>query len=186
MREELAGYHPKLIYLRFVQWVCPHSTMQRVRTHLLRLGGLNIGSASVFADVPTFTGGVHALNNLTVGIDCFFNVGCIFDLGDTLTIENDVYFGHRVTIITSSHEIGPEWHRASDVTTAPVTIGEGVWLAANVTVLPGVTIGRGTIVAAGAVVTKDLPANVLAAGIPAKPIKDLPFDPPEHADTPHE
>ena len=56
---------------------------------------------------------------------------------------------------------------------APVTIGDNVWVAANATILPGVKIGEGAVIAAGAVVTEDIPANVMAAGIPARVIKQL-------------
>ena len=176
LRQEFSTFHPRLSFVRFLLWFCPPSSMHRIRIRLLRLGGLNIGHGTVMADVPSLTGPAKSYKNLSIGENCFINIRSIFDLGDKITLGDNVYLAHQVTLITSSHEIGYEWHRAAAITAAPIHIEEGCWLGANVTVLPGVTIGRGSIVAAGAIVTKDLPSNVLAAGIPARKLKDLPLD----------
>ena len=174
--QEFRTFHLRLTFFRFILWFCPSSSMHRFRFWLLRAGGLTIGTGTTMADVPSLTGPPHSYKNLTIGDDCFVNIRAIFDLGNSITLENNVYLAHQVTLITSSHEVGCEWHRAAEITSAPIHIGEGAWLGANVTVLPGVTIGRGSIIAAGSVVTKDVASNILAAGIPAKKLKDLPLD----------
>ncbi|WP_460723110.1 acyltransferase [Microbacterium aureliae] len=77
------------------------------------------------------------------------------------------------TVVTSSHRIGGPDQRAGAHEFAPVTISDGSWIGANVTILPGVTIEEGVVVAAGAVVTKDCRANTLYAGVPARAIRPL-------------
>jgi maltose O-acetyltransferase len=72
--------------------------------------------------------------------------------------------------------------RAGDLKAEPVTIGDGAWIGARATILPGVTIGGGAVVAAGSVVTRDLPANVLAGGVPARVIRELTVEAPLSAE----
>ncbi|MFJ6374559.1 DapH/DapD/GlmU-related protein [Pseudarthrobacter oxydans] len=79
----------------------------------------------------------------------------------------------RVTFVTSSHRIGSRERRAGAATSAPITVGDGVWIGAAAVVLPGVTIGEGVIVAAGAVVTSDCAPNGVYAGVPARRVKEL-------------
>ena len=88
------------------------------------------------------------------------SVGGIY-LGDRVQI------GPHVTIVTDNHDL----HDRSILRCRPVRIGNGVWIGANVTILPGVTVGDRAILAAGAVVTKDVPANSIVGGNPAKVIR---------------
>ena len=69
--------------------------------------------------------------------------------------------------MTNTHKLGTAEQRATDLIAHPIAIGDGAWLGARCTVLPGVTVGAGAVVAAGSVVTKDVPPNALAAGVPA-------------------
>ncbi|QIG81976.1 acyltransferase [Sphingosinithalassobacter tenebrarum] len=91
----------------------------------------------------------------------------------SITIGDDVDIGPFTVILTGSHEIGDSRKRAADVTAAPVVIGDGTWIGGRCTILGGVTIGRGCVVAAGTVVTRDIPDNVMAGGVPARIIKAL-------------
>jgi maltose O-acetyltransferase len=115
----------------------------------------------------------HA-RRLLIGDNVSINRGSILNATGGITVGSDVLIGPRVIVYSQSHRYdGPGPITAQGYSTDSVTIEDGVWLAANVTVLPGVTIGRGTVVGAGAVVTESLPANVLAAGVPARVIKAL-------------
>jgi acetyltransferase-like isoleucine patch superfamily enzyme len=107
--------------------------------------------------------------NLILGKRVFINSGCKFQDQGGLTIGDDVLIGHNVVIATLNHAFSPE-HRG-DLEPQPVRIGNRVWVGANATILPGVTIGDGAIVAAGAVVTKDVAPRTVVGGVPAKVIK---------------
>ena len=86
-------------------------------------------------------------------------------------IGDNVLIGHNACLLTLNHQENPE--KRANLLPAPVKIGTGAWLGSNVTVLPGVTIGDGAIIAAGAVVTKDVEANTIVAGIPAKFVRKV-------------
>lgn len=104
--------------------------------------------------------------HISVGKDVFINKEAFFiDLGG-ITLEDNVLIGPRVTLITVNHIMDPAKRRG--LTLAPVHIKRNAWLGANVTVLPGVTIGENAVIAAGSVVTKDVPNNVIVAGVPAR------------------
>jgi acetyltransferase-like isoleucine patch superfamily enzyme len=75
--------------------------------------------------------------------------------------------------LTVDHEIGPSEHRCTNPVMAPIAIGDGAWLASRVLVLPGVTVGKGAVVAAGAVVTRDVAPDTLVAGVPARFVRNL-------------
>lgn len=109
--------------------------------------------------------------NITVGKGAFINSGCRFQDQGGITIGAGSLIGHNVVLATLNHEMDPA-HR-KDMHPAPIIIGCHVWIGANSTVCPGVTIGDGAIVAAGAVVTKDVPANIMVGGVPAKVIKHI-------------
>lgn len=96
---------------------------------------------------------------------------CGFLNKSTITIGSGVRIGPNARILAESHETqsGSFYHTGS-----PIVINDNAWIAANAIILPGVTIGPRSVVAAGAVVTKDVPPHTLVAGIPAKPVKDLP------------
>ena len=106
--------------------------------------------------------------NIHIGRQVFINMGCKFQDQGGIFIDDGVLIGHNVVLATLNHAMPPE--RRSDMLPAPIRIGKRVWIGSNATVLPGVTIGDGAVVAAGAVVTKDVPANTVVGGVPAKVI----------------
>lgn len=110
--------------------------------------------------------------NITVGNHVFFNSGCNFQDQGGITIDDGVLIGHNVVLATLNHCMISE--QRANLEPAPIHIGKNVWIGANAMVLPGVTIGDGAVIAAGAIVTKDVPANTIVGGIPAKKIKDIP------------
>ena len=107
--------------------------------------------------------------NITVGKNVFINSGCRFQDQGGITIGDGTLIGHNVVLATLNHGIAPD--ERHDLFPAPIHIGKNVWIGANATVLPGVTIGDNAVIAAAAVVTKDVPANVVVAGVPAKVIR---------------
>lgn len=109
--------------------------------------------------------------NITVGKNVFINSGCHFQDQGGITIGDGVLIGHNVVLATLNHDFSPK--KRSTLHPAPIVIGENVWIGSNATVVPGVTIGNGSIIAAGAVVTKNVPENVVVGGVPAKIIKAL-------------
>ena len=103
-----------------------------------------------------------------LGKRVFINSNCMFtDLG-TITLEDDALIGPNVTLATVNHRRNPAERRHLDL--APIVIKRRAWVGANATITPGVTIGENAIVAAGAVVTKDVAANTIVGGIPARVI----------------
>lgn len=123
-----------------------------------------------FMLIPPFytTGGT----DIRVGRNVFINQNCTFyDLGG-LDIADDVMIGPNVSILTSSHPLEPSQRRAS-VIARPVAIERNVWIAGSVTIIGGVTIGENSVVAAGSVVTRDVPPNTLVAGNPASVIRSI-------------
>ena len=109
--------------------------------------------------------------NITVGKHVFLNMGCKFQDQGGIFIGDGALIGHNVVLATLNHAISPG-DRATMIP-APIHIGRHVWIGANATVLPGVTIGEGAIVAAGAVVTKDVPKNTMVGGVPARVIRTI-------------
>lgn len=111
--------------------------------------------------------------NITVGAGTFVNVGAVMlDVGP-ITIGEDVQIGPNVQLLTPTHPLDPHLRRMKWEAAEPIIIHDNVWLGGGVIVLPGVTIGANTVVGGGAIVTKDLPPNVLAVGNPARVIRNL-------------
>ena len=112
-------------------------------------------------------------SNISVG-DCFYaNFGCVFLDVAPITIGSHAFFGPGVHLYAASH---PLWAPVRDREVeygAPITMGESVWIGGGTIVLPGAAIGDGTVVAAGSVVTRDLPANVVAAGNPCRVLRPI-------------
>lgn len=110
-------------------------------------------------------------SRITIGDRCFANFGLTALDVAPITIGDDVQIGPNVQLLTPTHPLEPGPRRAKWESAEPITIGDNVWLGGGVIVLPGVTIGADTVVGAGAVVTHDLPAGVLAVGSPARVVR---------------
>lgn len=109
--------------------------------------------------------------NITIGKNVFFNIGCSFQDRGGISIGDGTMIGMNVTIATLNHGLPLETRNVTFP--SPVIIGDNVWIGSNATILPGVTIGDNSVVAAGAVVTKDVPENTVVAGVPAKELKKI-------------
>lgn len=111
-----------------------------------------------------------------IGEGTFVNFDCVFlDVAD-IRIGKNCQIAPRVQLLTAEHPLEPTPRKDGWESGRPIEIGDNVWLGAGVIVLPGVTIGENSVVGAGSVVTKDLPANVVAVGSPARLIRNLPDD----------
>jgi len=111
--------------------------------------------------------------NIHLGKNVFINLNNYFMDGATITIGDNVFIGPSCGFYTASHPLEYKKRNQGLEKALPIKIGNNCWFGANVSVMPGVTIGNGCVVAAGAVVTKDIPDNSLAAGVPAKVIKEI-------------
>ncbi len=110
--------------------------------------------------------------NIRIGRNGFLNYGCVFLDCAPITIGADAQIAPGVHIYTATHPLDPATRRTGLELARPVTIGDNVWLGGGAIVTPGVTIGDGTVVGAGSVVTRSLPAGVVAAGNPARIIRE--------------
>ena len=140
---------------------------ERVRELWNEIFGAQMGSGSTIL-VPFY---INIGQFTRIGKNVFINHACSFlDMGG-ITIEDDVLIGPKVNLITEGHPLNPAERKA--LTVKPIVIKRNAWIGAAVTILPGVTVGENSVVAAGAVVTKDVPANTVVAGVPAKVIKTI-------------
>ena len=141
--------------------------IEQVRERLSEIIGTPVDpSTTVF--VPFYTNFGRFIN---LGKNVFINHACSFlDLGG-ITIEDGVMIGPRVNIVSESHPLDPENRKVLFLNR--VLIKRNAWIGAAATILPGVTIGENAVVAAGALVSKDVPDNTVVAGVPARVVKNL-------------
>ncbi|EHK91550.1 sugar O-acetyltransferase [Aggregatibacter actinomycetemcomitans] len=112
-------------------------------------------------------------SNIKVGKNFFANYHCTILDNAPVTIGDDVMFAPNVSLYTVGHPVDPELRLAGWEQALPITIGNNVWLGGNVVVLGGVTIGDNAVIAAGSVVTKDIPANTVAVGSPCRVVRQV-------------
>jgi maltose O-acetyltransferase len=178
LRREVALLYPRYVLAHAMSAVLPQLTFNRTRTEILRAGGLRIGSRSVVLGPIRMTGGGDRSELFSIGFDCVITGRLHVDLGACVRIGNRVHVGHDVTILSVDHEIGSTTQRCGGHDRMPVIVRDGVWIGSRVTILPGVTVGEGAIVAACAVVTRDVPPDTVVAGVPAQIVRELELDAP--------
>lgn len=145
---------------------CYH-TPEELRALFSRLIGQEVDES--FALFPPFH--TDCGKNIHVGKNVFINMGCKFQDQGGIEIGDGALIGHNVVLATLNHAMSPK--DRGTMIPAPIRIGKHVWIGSNATVLPGVTIGDGAIVAAGAVVTRDVPENTIVGGVPARVMRPL-------------
>jgi acetyltransferase-like isoleucine patch superfamily enzyme len=139
-----------------------------IREAFERLIGKPVGDS--FRLIPPFYADYGL--NIDVGRTVFIGYDCAFTGHAPIEIADEVMIAHKVNLITAGHPLEPDQRRAY-ITAEPITIDQNVWIGASATVLPGVHIGAGSVVAAGAVVTHDVPPATLVAGVPARVVRSL-------------
>lgn len=138
------------------------------RAHLVALLG-TLGEGA-YVKPPLF---VDYGENIHVGARTFVNYNLTALDVATITIGEDCQIGPNVQLLTPTHPVDPEPRRDKLEAAKPITLGDNVWLGGGVIVCPGVTIGDNTVVGAGSVVVRDLPANVVAVGNPARVVRQI-------------
>lgn len=142
----------------------------RLRRQLLLLAGMRLARKVVIL-APLRTQGKETLKRISIGPRTFLNSGARLDASGGLTIGSFVQIGPDVALITSTHPVNFTPGRSRPTITKPIVVEDHVWIGSGATILPGVTIGRGSVVAAGALVTRDVPPLTVVGGIPARPLK---------------
>lgn len=145
----------------------------QLRGAWLRLLGARLGPGTILHDVRFFNLYRRGLGGLVTGRDCFVGDECLFDLAEGIELGDQVTLAERVVVLTHTnvgyrdHPLQPHF----PATTAPVAIGRGAFVGACALLLPGVRVGEEAFVAAGSVVTADVPPRTVVAGVPAKPLR---------------
>lgn len=160
-----AELHPRLALVQLLVRLLPFNVFNVVRGRLYRLAGFDLAGGVRVAGPLTIWGAGEIGARLRVGEGTFLNAPAHLELNAPVRIGARCALGHHLVIITSNHELGPATQRAGALVHAPVVIGDGVWIGARVTILPGVTIGDGALVAAGSIVARDVPPNAKVAGV---------------------
>lgn len=142
-----------------------YHTPEEIREIMGRLTGKKVDDS--FRMFPPFY--TDFGKNITIGRDVFINSGCHFQDQGGITIGDGSLIGHNVVLATINHDLSPLNNRENHY--KPIVIEDHVWVGSNATILQGVTVGRWSVVAAGAVVTKDVPPFTVVGGVPAKVIR---------------
>jgi acetyltransferase-like isoleucine patch superfamily enzyme len=176
LADELGNVRPTKLAAEAVTAAMPHLCFIYLRTLAWRAAGLRIGERSRVMGDLHITGRVPWQHNLTIGANTLITGPLSIDLEAPVQIGDRVRVGHDVLLLTVDHRIGDPDYRCGESVARPISIGDGSWLGSRVVVLPGVSIGEGAVVAAGAVVTRDVPPNTLVAGVPAQVVRALSED----------
>jgi maltose O-acetyltransferase len=172
VREEL-DFDLRRVAAGVCSGILPQNSFNRVRTMLLRRLGLQIGATSLFGGAVHITGSGALRDLLSIGRGCYITGPVHIDLSAPVWIGARVYIGHQVRLLTVDHEIGDSAQRCGPRVYRAIHVEDGVWIGSCAIILPGVRLGRGSIVAAGALVTRDVQPNVMVGGVPARPMRDL-------------
>jgi maltose O-acetyltransferase len=158
------------IVCRFLLKLLPYHRFSRINRVLFNFMGNKIGTNVTIFSSTKFLGvlEIQVDKNSFIGHDCLFIGGV-----SKVIIGQNCDISSRVSFVTGSHVIGQHDRRAGSGISKDIIIGDGVWIGYGSTILGGVNVGNGSIIAAGSVVTCDVPSNCLFGGVPAKFIKYL-------------
>jgi len=163
----------KIYFYNLFASLIPSTKFFKIKSFFLRKCGISLGhNVRISSSVKVmFNGNLFIGNNTWIGHQVLITGGY-----STIKIGSEVDIAPKVLIVTGTHEISKDINSskiAGSGKSLSIEIGDGSWIGANSTILGGVKIGRKSIVAAGSVVTKDIPSNVLCAGVPARIVKKI-------------
>lgn len=173
--ETVTSGHPEEYKLREASFATKKVLVQlnnstdpaEIRNLLAQITGSEIDE-SVAVFTPLY---INYGKNTRIGKNVFINFDCVFlDLGG-ITIEDNVLIAPKVSLLSEGHPVSPLERQS--LVPGHIYIRKNAWIGAGATILPGVTIGENAVVAAGAVVSKDVPANTVVGGIPARHLKNI-------------
>ena len=145
-------------------------SMQQEKQALLKAMFAEMGEGC-YLETPFYANWGGKYVHFGKGVYANFHLTLVDDT--EITVGDYTMFGPNVTLCTGTHPVSPAWRRRQAQYNLPIHIGKNVWIGANSTVLPGVTIGDNTVIGAGSLVTKDIPANVVAYGSPCKVVRPI-------------
>lgn len=168
IKKNIVPYFYSLPWNFFINYMAQSVLIPGILRYLIyKVSGMKIYSKDIFAKCFFKT------NKIIIGKGTFINYCCFFDNIAEIEIGNNCSIAMEILFCTTTHEQGSKKQRGDRVNCYPIKVGDGCWIGARTTILPGVTIGSGCIIAAGALVNSDCECNSLYAGIPAKKIKNL-------------
>lgn len=157
--------------INFLLLILPPSRLFRVRNGLLRIAGIDVGDGACFCG----GGWIYGRGQLSIGKGTWLSPSSVFytHVDAPIVIGDCCDIGPGVKFAPGGHHIAAKTRRAGKGTATPIMIGDGCWIGAFAVILGGVRIGAGSVVAAGSVVTRDVPDNALVAGVPARVKREL-------------
>lgn len=160
----------RYVFFSFWQYLLGIMFISPLRAGLLRLFGAKIGEGAVIERIRLINLYRTGIKGISIGKNCFLGDGVTLDLAERITLEDDVTLSFDVMVLTHTN-VGYKHHPMQQYIPSlakPVTFKKGCFVGVRSVILPGVTINEGAAAAAGAVVTKDVPARTLVGGVPAK------------------
>jgi maltose O-acetyltransferase len=174
IEEFLGGIEPRRLAWSMTRCIRAFS-LSRTRARLLSMVGCDIGPGTAVTGYVYIVGPPRCAKRLHVGPGCIFGPDVTLCLDAPITLGKNVSIGPRAVLYTATHPLGVASRRMQlDVLARPIVVEDGAWVGLGAMILPGVRVGRGAVIAAGAVVNEDVPANVLVAGNPSSVVRDLP------------
>jgi acetyltransferase-like isoleucine patch superfamily enzyme len=170
---DIQGVRPRARAIQLAVAAIPRMTFGWLRPALYRLAGVRIGPHTRIFGVMEIEGPGAIYENVTIGDHCSLTTPLFLNASAAIRIGNRVVIGHHVVIVTDSHRMDDPAQRGGERFARPVAVEDGVWIGARATILAGVTLGQGCVVAAGSVVTRDVPPHTLVGGVPARVLKQL-------------
>jgi maltose O-acetyltransferase len=173
----LQSVHLKYRLANFLCGILPDDASGPIRTWCYRRIGLDVAHGAFIMSNLRLVSGVEGFySKLHVGPGVVTGSRITINLDAPVTIGKNVSLGPDVIIYTGTHPLGPgSQRRLSDIIAKPVTIEDGSWVGLAAIILPGITIGHGSVIAAGAVVTQDVPPDSYVEGNPAQVVRKLPL-----------